>query len=123
MAQLTGIGNGASAAQGVQAKQAEASGEPTAAHSTHSPSIKYHPVKENLTGQDVLSILENALVRIKGFCQSPVRVIQGNDSTVILVLPAPIRYCQSCHHLRLFEEMMPDGLTCTHCSPASAHRP
>lgn len=111
---VTDTGNGANVDQEVLAKRAVKSGEPTAVHSTQSPSIKSQTVKENLTGQDVLSILENALWRMKGYCQTSIRVISKDDSTpVIIVMPPIIRYCHNCQHLRLAEDM--DETICRYC--------
>jgi len=61
-----------------------------------------------LAGQDILDILENALFRVSERWGAVQVSVSGSDDPVSLILPAEIRFCQQCQHLRMVSDMGSD---------------
>lgn len=109
-----GTGNGQNEDQAVLAKKAEKSGAHTGVSSRKSAkntSRKDKNGSESLNAQDVLLILENALLRVSRYWQSP-RII--DSTTTIVMLPPEIGYCQKCGHFRTADSI--SNKVCRSCS-------
>lgn len=105
MAHADDTGNGQIAIPNTLASVAVANGVPTAEHLPRSRKAD-SPADKKLTGQEVLSILENALKLVRLEWSSAKVLPPGTDSTpVILSFPIQVRYCQRCHHFRVLSDM------------------
>lgn len=103
-------------------KTAANSGAPTAAKLSRASSRSQPASAGDIT--EVRSDKHNQLVVINGvlsriaewFGKVQVKKVTFNAGTrIVIILPQDLDYCQHCNRVRLFEDMLPDGLTCIQC--------